>query len=200
MTPLGEAQPHQQQTLFTCGATCLLAIAEDYGVTGLDEAAVARLIGVTQDGAYPVQLVRAARQLGFPAEERRFRSLAEAKAVTDQGLPIIANILSFTQPGGGHFVVITKIDDAGVHLMDPNVPGNRRLLTHDEMMARWRTRRGSGVVVARRSAALGASEVPERRWPLVASLLLLASAGGLAVGLSARRGRRRTASRAPPHW
>jgi len=185
---LGEPQPIQQLTRVTCGAACLLAIAEDYSISGLDEATVARLIGVTKNGAFPVQLVAAARSLGLPSEERRFRTLAEAKAVTDKGVPIIANILSFTQPGGGHFVIITKIDEAGVHLMDPNVAGNRRLLSHEEMMRRWQTRRGSGVVVLR-PGSLGALEEPTRRWPIAAALLLLAAAGvgGIAAASAARR-------------
>jgi ABC-type bacteriocin/lantibiotic exporter with double-glycine peptidase domain len=199
MTALGEAQPLQQLTKVTCGAACLLAIAEDYGLTGLDEPTLARLIGITKDGAFPVQLVAAARQLGLPAEERRFRTLAEAKAVTDQGLPIIANILSFTVPGGGHFVVVTKIDEAGVHLMDPNVKGNRRLLSHDEMLRRWQTRQGSGVVIARPGAALGAA-TPVPRWPLAVTGLLVLTAGVLIVvearRVNARRGRRRSTSRA----
>lgn len=195
---LGEPQPIQQLTRYSCGAVCLLAIAEDYGISGLDEATVARLIGVTKNGAFPVQLVAAAKRLGLPAEERRFRTLAEAKSVTDKGVPIIANILSFTQPGGGHFVIITKIDDAGVHLMDPNVAGNRRLLSHEEMMRRWQTRQGSGVVVLRPGAALGALEEPTRRWPIAAALLLLAAAGvGGIAALSAGR-REVTGRRARP--
>ena len=96
------------------------------------------MIGVRQKGgAETTQIAEAAHRLGLDAFEYSFDSLHQASILTKKGIPIIADIQSFKHPGKGHYVVITDIDEKGVHLMDPNVDGNVRVISHEEMDGRW---------------------------------------------------------------
>lgn len=145
---LDAVQPYQQKTDYTCSAACLLAVARHYGVV-LDEPNLTRLIGALPEiGATCEQVVEAARHLWMPAAAPHFASLTATMPYLARGVPIIANVTSFTRPGSGHFVVLIAIDDRGVDLMDPNVTGNRRCLTYQEMDRRWQVRsQRQGVVV-----------------------------------------------------
>ena len=129
--------PYQQRTQHTCSAACLKAVLGHYGFEA-DEHDLAGFIGVRQKGgAETTQIADAARRLGLDCFEYSFDSLEQAKWLLDQDIPIIADIQSFNHPGSGHYVVITAIDDQGVHLMDPNTPGNERVIPHEEMEQRW---------------------------------------------------------------
>lgn len=130
-------QPYQQRTQHTCSAASLLAVLDHYGFSA-DEHDLSGLIGVRQKGgAETTQIAEAARRLGMDSFEYSFESLAQARLLTDADIPIIADIQSFNHPGSGHYVVITKIDDQAVHLMDPNVDGNVRAISRQEMDERW---------------------------------------------------------------
>ncbi len=132
-----EVSPYQQKTQHTCSAACLKAVLEHYG-SEADEHDLSGIIGLRQrGGAETDQIASAARKLGFECFEYSFDSLDQARTLTDQDIPIIADIQSFNHPGSGHYVVITAIDDESVHLMDPNTPGNQRTLSREEMDARW---------------------------------------------------------------
>ncbi len=134
---LAKVSPYQQETQHTCSAACLKTVLEHYGAS-LDEHSVSKAIGVRQrGGAETDQIARAARDLGFESFEYSFDSIAQARVLTDQDIPIIADIQSFNHPGSGHYVVIHSIDDEAVHLMDPNTPGNERVISHEEMEERW---------------------------------------------------------------
>jgi len=132
-----QVEPYQQKTQHTCSAACLVAVLGHYGFEA-DEHDMAGMIGVRQKGgAETKQIAEAARRLGLDAFEYSFDSLDQAAVLTRQGIPIIADIQSFKHPGSGHYVVVTDIDEKGVHLMDPNVDGNIRLISHEEMDERW---------------------------------------------------------------
>lgn len=126
-----------------------------------DEPTLTKLIGAKPVlGARAAQVVEAAKRLGFDAEERKFNSIAELKALTDRDVPVMAAILSFMRPGQGHFVVATAVDDRYVTLMDPNSPTNWRRITHEEMMQRWRGRDSIGVIVTPGQARAALGDVP----------------------------------------
>ena len=134
---VAKVAPYQQATQHTCSAACLKAVLDHYGFEG-DEHDIAGFIGVRQKGgAETDQIANAARRLGFDCFEYSFDSLEQAKFLTDQDIPIIADIQSFNHPGSGHYVVIADIDDESVHIMDPNTPGNERIISHQEADERW---------------------------------------------------------------
>jgi len=137
LTKKAQVEPYQQKTQHTCSAACLVAVLGHYGFDA-DEHDVSGMIGVRQKGgAETNQIAETARRLGLESFEYSFNSLHQASVLTKQGIPIIADIQSFKHPGKGHYVVITDIDEKGVHLMDPNVDGNVRLISHEEMDERW---------------------------------------------------------------
>ncbi len=134
---LAKVSPYQQETQHTCSAACLKTVLDHYGLS-LDEHSVSKVIGVRQrGGAETFQIASAARELGFLCFEYSFDSIQQARVLTDQDIPIIADIQSFNHPGSGHYVVIHAINDEAVHLMDPNTPGNTRSISHQEMEERW---------------------------------------------------------------
>jgi predicted double-glycine peptidase len=139
---LAEVKAYQQKTQYSCSAACLKAVLEHWGADRYAEHEVMHAIGVhDKKGAEVDAITKAAQQFGFEAYDKSFKSLEEAKAVTDQDIPIIADFQSFNNPGKGHYVVITKIDDNTVHLMDPNTDGNQRVITRAECEQRWWDRR-----------------------------------------------------------
>lgn len=139
---LAQVSPYQQKTQYSCSAACLKAVLEHWGADRFAEHEIMHAIGVKQKGGAEVdQITQAAQSLGFEAYDKSFDSLDEARQLTDQDIPIIADIQSFNNPGSGHYVVITKIDDNIVHLMDPNTDGNERIITRAEMEKRWWDRR-----------------------------------------------------------
>lgn len=129
--------PYQQGTDWSCSAACLKAVLAGYG-TEISEQEAIEAIGTRQGrGAEVDEVAAGARNIGFEAFDYAFDSLEQAQIVLDRGIPIICDFQSFNHPGKGHYVVLTKIDDAGAHIMDPNTPGNQRLLTPDHLDARW---------------------------------------------------------------
>lgn len=148
------------------------------------------MVGVEPDvGAYAHQIVDTARRLGYKAEERRFRSVDDLKRVTDTGTPVIANVLSFTRPPDGHFVVVTDVGSKKVRLMDPNVAGNQRTLSRKAFDARWKTRGRSGVVVSPKDRTLGNVTAARRSLvPIVVGVVAVAAVAG-AVTWAVRRQR-----------
>lgn len=137
LAKIAEVVPYQQETEYTCSAACLKAVMAGYGLD-IPEEQVAQAIGTSPGrGAECDEIVLGAHSFGLDAFEHGFASLEQAKFILDQDIPIICDIQSFNHPGKGHYVVMTAIDDAGVHLMDPNTPGNIRILIAQEMEERW---------------------------------------------------------------
>lgn len=147
MLALGYVESFPQTTRYTCSAATLGAVLKHWGY-GYSEQALAQIIGVDpKEGATNQQIVAAAQRLSFDAKVRLFTDIDELKAFTDRDIPVILNILSFLQPGRGHFVVATQIDARHVRLMDPSAPENWRVIPRSELDRRWRTRQRAGVIV-----------------------------------------------------
>jgi predicted double-glycine peptidase len=139
---LAKVEPYQQKTQYSCSAACLKSVLQHWGEGRFAEHEIMHEIGVHEKrGAEVDQITEAAKRMGFYAYDKSFSSLDEAQELTDSGVPIIADIQSFTSPGKGHYVVITAIDKENVTLMDPNVDGNTRIISKREMEDRWWDRR-----------------------------------------------------------
>lgn len=135
-TKEAQVSPYQQKTQWTCSAACLKAVLAHYG-QNIPEMQLIEAIGAKKGrGAECDEIAAAARKLGFDAFEYSFESIDQAKSLTDADMPIICDIQSFNNPGKGHYVVMTAIDDQ-VHLMDPNTPTNERVISREEMDERW---------------------------------------------------------------
>lgn len=136
MSKEAQVSPYQQKTQWTCSAACLKAVMAHWG-TNIPELLVVDAVGARKGrGAECDQIAAAARKFGFLAFEYSFDSLDQAKVLLDQDIPIICDIQSFNNPGKGHYVVMTGVEDQ-VDLMDPNTPGNHRSISREEMDERW---------------------------------------------------------------
>jgi len=176
---LGDVEPYQQIEKYSCGAATLKAVLGHWGER-LPERKLIKEIGIDPlNGSTALQVASAARQRGYNATVKQFRSIAELGAITDQDVPVILAIRSFTRPDQGHFVVATKVTPSTVELMDPNVKGNRRTLAHRELDARWRFRDRVGVVVTPKTkkAQLGAMAWSPRATVIAVVGAVLAVAG-----------------------
>jgi ABC-type bacteriocin/lantibiotic exporter with double-glycine peptidase domain len=144
---LGDVEPYQQIHPYSCGAAALKAVLGHWGEEA-DEPSLIKEIGVDpKSGSTCYQVESAARQRGYMAQTRQFRSIDELMTFTEQDIPVILAIQSFTRPGQGHFVVAADVDGNDVEIMDPNVRGNWRTLTRAELDKRWKFRDRVGVVV-----------------------------------------------------
>jgi ABC-type bacteriocin/lantibiotic exporter with double-glycine peptidase domain len=132
-----QALPYQQGTQWSCSAACLKAVLEHYGMSVTEQECIEAIGTMENKGAEVDMIAAGARNLGLDAFDFEFISLDQARLLLDKDMPIICDVQSFNHPGKGHYVILNQIDDQGVHLMDPNTPGNQRLLTPDHMDARW---------------------------------------------------------------
>jgi predicted double-glycine peptidase len=137
MEKTAEVMPYQQKTQWSCSASCFKAVAAHHGLR-IPELVAINLVGaVPGRGAETTQIAEAARKVGFQAFEYSFDSIDQARHLLDQDLPIICDIQSFNNPGKGHYVVMVSADEQRVQLMDPNTPGNWRVISRADMNARW---------------------------------------------------------------
>lgn len=132
-----EVYPYQQKTQWTCSAACLKAVLAHWGMRVPELVAIEAVGAQKGRGAETDQIADAARKFGFAAFEYSFESIDQAKVLLDQDIPIICDIQSFNNPGKGHYVVMVSADEQRVQLMDPNTPGNWRVISRAEMTARW---------------------------------------------------------------
>lgn len=174
---LGDVEPYQQITNYSCGAATLRAVFKHWG-DDVDEPVLMREIGVSpKTGSTAFQVARAARRRGYLAQEKRFTSIDELAVYTNQDVPVIIAIRSFKTPSQGHFVVATKVRgmNGPIEIMDPNVRGNRRTVSRAELDSRWQFRDRVGVVAVpkrTRSAQFGAAAMTgtQKSWLLGAAL------------------------------
>src|SRR4051812_42778084 len=137
MLKQAQVEPYQQATQWTCSAACLKAVLQHYGREISEEEAVQAIGAREGRGAEVTEIAEGARALGFDAFDFCFEDMGQVQLLLDEDIPIICDVQSFNNPGKGHYVVLTSVDDAGAHIMDPNTPGNSRLLTVDHLEARW---------------------------------------------------------------
>ena len=132
--------PYQQEEEYSCAVATLRAVLMYWG-DKVPEKVLGVLMRVKKkNGAETTQIVNAAQKLGYRAFEKSF-TMEQAKQITDKGVPIICDIQSFTKPGSGHYVILKGMSNGDVHLMDPNVEGNQRVLSSREFQERWWDRR-----------------------------------------------------------
>jgi len=178
---LGQVAPYQQIEKYSCGAATLKAVLGHWG-EHVPERKLIKEIGIDpENGSTAVQVADAARRRGYNANVRLFSSITELGKVTAQDTPVILAIRSFTRPNQGHFVVATKVQPGAVEIMDPNVKGNRRTLTHRELDSRWAFRDRVGLVVTpkRKQVQFGAVTWTPRTTAYALAGAVLAIAGAV---------------------
>jgi len=112
-----KVRPIEQLFTFNCGPTALgIILSSQYGLD-LTQRELNILTGVTPDGTSEHHLIRALKILGFKYEEGSKGTLQKLRDYLRVGLaPMVHMVLA---DGGGHFVVVTSIDDTNVRVADP---------------------------------------------------------------------------------
>jgi ABC-type bacteriocin/lantibiotic exporter with double-glycine peptidase domain len=182
---LGAVEPYQQIEPYSCGAAALKAVLQHWGER-VPEKTLIREVGIDpKTGSTAPQVAGAARRRGYLARAHYFRSVDELATYTSRDVPVILAIRSFTRPNQGHFVVATRVGKDLVEIMDPNVQGNRRLLSRRELDRRWQFRDRVGVIVVpkRRRDPFGEARLPSRATVGLAVLIGAAIAVGVAYSM-----------------
>lgn len=151
---VGAVPPTPQETPYTCGAAALRGVLAHYGQRiSEDDASI--IVGTDPIyGTNAARLVVGAQALGFTALARSLRGVAALAPFLARGVPVLCVVDSFTHPGEQkHWIVVTALGRYGVKIMDPNVDGNRRVLTAAEFDRRWAPARGAVIVVPAASSA-----------------------------------------------
>ena len=117
----------KQHDVTDCGAACLASIAAHYKL-GLPIARIRQLASTDQRGTNLLGMIQAAEKLGFSCRGVR----AEEEALKNEAeFPAVAHVV--VNKRLHHFVVVYKVTDKYVQVMDP---GSGRMEKRD--WARWR--------------------------------------------------------------
>ncbi|MEN0053005.1 MAG: peptidase domain-containing ABC transporter [Mucilaginibacter sp.] len=119
----------KQRDITDCGAACLASISSHYKLD-LAVARIRQLAGTDKKGTNVLGMVEAAQKLGFEAKGVKgpFESLFKIPKPAVAHL-VVKEILH-------HYVVIYKVTDKYVEVMDP-IDGQLHRRTHDEFKAEW---------------------------------------------------------------
>lgn len=139
---------HPQETDFSCAVACLRMVLDHLGVTKT-ESELGDLCDCTIFGTPAVELVRAARSLGFTDSRKYSLTLEELMDLTRQGyFPIVYVVLSAETPTPDvHSLVVVSVTDAGISVLDPQQ--GLCLLTPEEFIEMWSPMKNLAVVIAR---------------------------------------------------
>jgi len=121
--------PIKQRDITDCGAACLGAIAEHYGLK-LSIAQLRAQVGTTKQGTTALGLVDVARKLGLTAMGVK----GSFKQATAAPLPAIAHCLIDQRLL--HYVVVTRITERQVEVMDPT-EGRIVRWSHEKFNSVW---------------------------------------------------------------
>jgi ATP-binding cassette subfamily B protein len=119
----------KQRDITDCGAACLASISSHYKLD-LAVARIRQLAGTDKKGTNVLGMVEAAQKLGFEAKGVKgpFESLFKIPKPAVAHL-VVKDILH-------HYVVIYKVTDKYVEVMDP-IDGQMHRKTHDEFKTEW---------------------------------------------------------------
>lgn len=155
----------RQETGYSCGASCLLAVARYYGKAfTADEDFFVKTIRVDpRIGSHPNQIEAAAKRLGLKTEYADGMDDADLRSHLDKGRPVLIAIQAYGSGsdkrkldysdkwGDGHWVVAIGYDDGGIFFEDPSMNAVRGYLSSAELASRWHDVSNNG----KRKAGIG---------------------------------------------
>ena len=119
----------RQHDASDCGVACLASIARHHG-RKVSLARLRQYAETDRAGTSLLGLSRAAARLGYSAKGVR----ATGDALTQAPMPAIAHVL--LADGAQHYVVVERVDDQRIWIMDPG-PGERRKEHRTAFEKRW---------------------------------------------------------------
>lgn len=131
--------PIRQATAYSCGPACLRSVLAYFNLPATREAALRRLCRTTvKGGTQPEKLAAGARDAGLKVRTRRVTSFAWLSTHLGEGRPIVCLVQAH---GGGHYVIVTGLDEYAVWLIDPSLD-NVNAWRRDDFKAAWWDRHG----------------------------------------------------------
>ncbi len=136
----------EQSSDFACGASCMMAIGEYFGVGPETEAEWIRLLGTNEDGTSPQAIIQVASDLGLDVHAMQKMTLNQLEAELNAGRPCMLPIQAYSSGGeaeeesgndSGHWVVAIGMDSDRVIVEDPEIKGSRGDIPLDEFVNRW---------------------------------------------------------------
>ncbi len=137
-----------QETDFSCGVACLRMVLATFGVAK-SESELRELCDCTIFGTPAIELMHAARSLGFPNSRKFSLTIADLEEFTDQGyFPIVYVVVQLDNSlPDVHAMIVTSVLTTEVEVLDPK-QGHQRI-TLREISKMWAPMRNVAVVIAR---------------------------------------------------
>jgi hypothetical protein len=138
----------RQTTEYSCGACALQSVLGYWG-REVDEAEMMQRLGTTpEEGTYPEEIVRVARELGFEAELRENLTVDQVEEATRSGHPVIvlgqawrsrghSDAAAEDQWADGHYFVVLAVDRDYVYFEDPYVRLGKGFMPRAAFDALW---------------------------------------------------------------
>lgn len=138
---------YPQETDFSCAVACLRMVLSHFGVSKT-EAELRELCDCTIFGTSALELVFAARRLGFAASSKHTLTLADLIELTEHGYFPIVYVVSapYVPAPDVHSFVVVSATREGVEVLDPQQ--GPRALDIDEFLESWSPMNNLAIVVA----------------------------------------------------
>lgn len=154
--------PANQTRSYDCGAACLRAVCEYFGVGPKDEGDYIKACKSDEDaGTRPADLVAAATRMGLEASARTGVGLRGLSRCLRAGVPVVCAIQAWGDGGedyrdnkSGHYVVAMGMGGGHVYFQDPSVSGSRGKLPYAEFLKRWHDEDADGVEYSQLAIAM----------------------------------------------
>ena len=137
---------YPQETDFSCAVACLRMVLSHLGVSKA-EAELRDLCDCTIFGTSALELVFAARKLGFAASSKHTLTTADLIELTEHGYFPIVFVASAPQvPPDVHSFVVVSATRGHIEVLDPQ-QGQRRF-DLDDFLERWGLMNNVAIVIA----------------------------------------------------
>lgn len=138
----------RQTTEYSCGACALQSVLGYWG-REVDEAELMQRLGTTpEEGTYPEEIVRVARELGFEAELKENLTVDDVERATQAGHPVIVLGQAWRSRGhsdaaaedvwaDGHYFIALAVDRDYVYFEDPYMRMGKGFMPRAAFDALW---------------------------------------------------------------
>ncbi len=137
----------RQSVDYSCGASALQAVLMYYGEEYM-ESSLMEMLGTTNNGTMPKDIVRVAQELGYNAELKENLTIEDLERSIKDKVPVIVDGQAWrdgedlNRPWGnvwesGHYMVAIGTDKKNVYLEDPSLLGSKGVIPREEFMERW---------------------------------------------------------------
>lgn len=143
--------PHgRMQRQGSCGAMAFRAVCRLFKVGPEDETDFMKMLGTTENGTWPENIVKKAKELGFKVKAKTRMAIDELINCLNSGIPVICAMQAWGTPKyyntdeSGHYVVAIGYDKNNIYFEDPSISEKRGVLPIKEFIKRWHDKDAHG--------------------------------------------------------